>query len=237
MDNATVLVTGASRGIGRATVDRLAAAGADVIGIARNPAGKDFPGTFYVCDLVQPDATARLLSEIVIKHHVCGIVNNAGLNHIQQLDDVEIGKFNDVINVNLLATILCTQAVIPAMRKQGYGRIVNISSRGALGRPGRTSYGAAKAGVMGMTRTWALELAADGITANVVSPGPIATEMFLTNNDGVVDQFTRDVPMRRLGKPEEVAAAIEFLLSPNASYITGQTLHVCGGSSIGIAPF
>ena len=151
-------------------------------------------------------------------------------------ETVDLDKLDEIISVNLRAVVQCTQAVLPAMRERGYGRIVNLSSRGALGRIGRTSYGAAKAGVVGMTRTWALEFAAEGITANVVSPGPVSTEMFLRNNAGVVDQFTRDIPMGRLGEPAEVAAAIEFLLSRDASYITGQVVHVCGGSSVGVAP-
>ena len=109
-------------------------------------------------------------------------------------------------------------------------------SRGALGRYGRTSHGAAKAGVIGMTRTWALELASDGITANVVSPDPVATEMFMRNNAELVERFAAEVPMGRLGEPDEIAAAIEFLLSRDASFVTGQVLHVCGVSSVGVSP-
>ena len=207
-----------------------------MIGIARRPPESGFPGAFYACDLLDERATARTLDAIRSAHRVAGLVNNAGLNHVQGIDEVELDKFHDVVAINLRAVVQCTQAVLPGMRAQRYGRIVNISSRGALGRYGRTSYGAAKAGVIGMTRTWALELAGDGITANVVSPGPVATEMFMRNNAELVDRFAAEVPMRRLGEPDEIAAAIEFLLSRDASFVTGQVLHVCGGSSVGVSP-
>ena len=230
------MITGATLGIGRATVDRIVRTGCEVIGIARREPESDFPGAFYPCDLLNERATARALEAIRSAHHVAGLVNNAGLNHIQGIEDVELDKLREVVEVNLRAVVQCTQAVLPGMRERGYGRIVNLSSRGALGRFGRTSYGAAKAGVIGMTRTWALELAAWGITANVVSPGPVATEMFMRNNADVAERFAAEVPMRRLGEPDEIAAAIEFLLSRDASFVTGQVLHVCGGSSVGVSP-
>ena len=236
MIEGAVLITGATLGIGRATVNRVARAGCEVIGIARRPPESGFPGAFYACDLLDERATARTLDAIRSAHQVAGLVNNAGLNHVQGIDEVELDKFHDIVAINLRAVVQCAQAVLPGMRAQGYGRIVNISSRGALGRYGRTSYGAAKAGVIGMTRTWALELAGDGITANVVSPGPVATEMFMRNNAEIVDRFAAEVPMRRLGEPDEIAAAIEFLLSRDASFVTGQVLHVCGGSSVGVSP-
>ena len=236
MIEGAVLITGATLGIGRATVNRVARAGCEVIGIARRPPESGFPGAFYACDLLDERATARTLDAIRSAHQVAGLVNNAGLNHVQGIDEVELDKFHDIVAINLRAVVQCAQAVLPGMRAQGYGRIVNISSRGALGRYGRTSYGAAKAGVIGMTRTWALELAGDGITANVVSPGPVATEMFMRNNAEIVDRFAAEVPMRRLGEPDEIAAAIEFLLSRDASFVTGQVLHVCGGSSVGGSP-
>ena len=231
-----VLVTGATRGIGRATINRIIAAGGEVIGIARQLPQHDFPGAFYSCDLRDIDATARTLAEIVATHHVAGLVNNAGLNHVQKLEEVDLDSFDEVIAVNLRAAIQCAKAVVPGMRSRGYGRIINISSRGALGRIGRTSYAAAKAGIVGMTRTWAVELAPIGITVNAVSPGATATEMFMRNNEGLIERFKAGIPMGRLGEPDEIAAAIAFLLSGEASYITGQLLHVCGGASVALAP-
>jgi NAD(P)-dependent dehydrogenase (short-subunit alcohol dehydrogenase family) len=237
----TFLVTGATQGIGLATAKRLIAAGHTVVGFARH-AKDGFPGIFIAADLSDREATAAALAEATSQHQFDGIVNCAGLNIPEALGAVDLDHLAQVFDLNVRATVQCTQAVLPGMIERGYGRIVNISSRGALGRPKRTSYGAAKAGLIGMTRTWALELAVHGITANVVSPGPIATEMFRRNNLEGPDaeanrrRFLADVPMGRFGEPDEIAAAIAFFLSREASFITGQVLHVCGGSSVGPMP-
>jgi NAD(P)-dependent dehydrogenase (short-subunit alcohol dehydrogenase family) len=237
----TVLITGGTRGIGLATAKRLAAQGHAVIAIARreNP---EFPGSFFAADLGNREETAAALMQITSRVAVDGIVNCAGLNIPEGVGEVDLDHLQQVLDVNIRATVQCTQAVLPGMIGRRYGRIVNISSRGALGRSKRTSYGAAKAGIVGMTRTWALELAGHGITANVVSPGPTATEMFRRNNlegpqaEATRRRFLADVPMGRFGEPDEIAVAIAFFLSREASFITGQTLHVCGGSSVGPMP-
>ena len=237
----TFLITGGTRGIGLATSKRLAAQGHKIVAIARRPSD-DFPGAFFPADLADRAATAEALAQIVSGHAIDGVVNCAGVNVPESLGNVQLENLQHVLDVNIRATVQCTQAVLPGMIARRYGRIVNISSRGALGRPKRTAYSAAKAGVIGMTRTWALELAAAGITVNVVSPGPTATEMFRRNNlegpDAEANRrfFLADVPMGRFGEPDEIAAAIAFFLSRDASFITGQTLHVCGGSSVGPMP-
>jgi 3-oxoacyl-[acyl-carrier protein] reductase len=237
----TFLITGGTRGIGLATSKRLAAQGHTVLAIARRPTD-DFPGTFFAADLADRAATSEALAQIISRFAVDGIVNCAGLNIPENLANVQLENVLHVLDVNIRATVQCTQAVLPGMVARRYGRIVNISSRGALGRPKRTAYSAAKAGIIGMTRSWALELAAEGITANVVSPGPTATEMFRRNNlEGPQAEenrrfFLADVPMGRFGDPDEIAVAIAFFLSREASFITGQTLHVCGGSSVGPMP-
>jgi 3-oxoacyl-[acyl-carrier protein] reductase len=237
-----VVITGASQGIGLATARLLAESGKTVIGIARSDHDQDFPGELVRVDLSDIDATAEALDRIAARHAIDGVVNNVGFNILEPVGSVDLSHFARVLDMNLRTTVQVTQAFLPGMKDRGYGRIVNLSSRGALGRAGRTSYGAAKAGVIGMTRTWALELATSGITANVVSPGPTATEMFRRNNltgpgaDARRRTFLADVAMNRFGEPEEIAFAIAFFLDRRASFITGQVLHACGGSSVGPAP-
>ena len=237
----TFLITGATKGIGLATAQLLMAGGHTVIGIARN-ARPEFSGPFFAADLADIQMTAAALEEVAGRYDVDGVVNCAGLNIPELLENVDLDHLQQVFDVNLRATVQCTQAMLPGMVTRGYGRIVNLSSRGALGRPKRTSYGAAKAGIIGMTRTWALELADKGITANVVSPGPTETEMFRRNNlsgpeaDENRRRFLADVPMGRFGTPDEIAVAIAFFLNRKASFITGQVLQVCGGSSVGPLP-
>jgi NAD(P)-dependent dehydrogenase (short-subunit alcohol dehydrogenase family) len=237
----TFLITGATQGIGLVTAQMLIGEGHTVVGIARRPSAA-FTGRFHAADLANQAATQAALDEIVATHQIDGIVNCAGLNIPELLPDVDLDHLRQVFEVNVRATVQCTQAVLPGMVARGYGRIVNLSSRGALGRPKRTSYGSAKAGIVGMTRTWALELADKGITANVVSPGPTETEMFRRNNligpeaEENRRRFLADVPMGRFGQPEEIAVAIGFFLDRRASFVTGQVLQVCGGSSVGPLP-
>jgi 3-oxoacyl-[acyl-carrier protein] reductase len=243
MAKSAILVTGASRGIGRATAERLSHGSYEVIGLARTAGEGKFPGHFVPADLSDPAATAAALSQVTSNFEIHGLVNNLGLNILQPLGAIDFESFARVIDVNLRVCIQCAQAVLPGMKARRRGRIVNIASRAVLGRNDHSSYGAAKAGTIGMTRTWALELAEFGITANVVAPGPTATEMFrkdsLTEygapNGKPLEFFTNRIPMRRLGEPDEIAAAIEFFLSDDASFITGQVLYVCGGLSIGTA--
>jgi 3-oxoacyl-[acyl-carrier protein] reductase len=243
MKKTTILITGASRGIGRATAERLAKNGYDVVGLARSRGEGTFPGHLMAADLSDPDTTQAALVDVTSRFEIHGLVNNLGLNILQPLGSIDLASFARVIDVNIRVSIQCAQAVLAGMKRRRRGRIVNIASRAVLGRNDHTSYGAAKAGMIGMTRTWALELAEFGITANVVAPGPTATEMFrkdsLTEygapNGKPLEFFTNRIPMGRLGEPDEIAAAIEFFLSDGASFTTGQVLYVCGGLSIGTA--
>ncbi|MDR5837067.1 SDR family oxidoreductase [Caballeronia sp. LZ034LL] len=236
MINRTFLVTGATKGIGLALSERLIAEGHRVIGIARTPAA--FPGELVTLDLGDRAATDAALGELGQRYAVDGIINNVGLVRPQRLGEIDLDALDEVFSVNLHPAIQTVQAFLPGMRDRGWGRIVNISSLTILGITQRTAYAAAKAALVSFARTWALELATTGITINSVAPGPTETELFRANSplgsEGE-QRYLSAVPMRRFGQPAEIAAAIAFLLSDDAGFITGQTLFVDGGASIGKA--
>lgn len=231
----TFLITGASKGIGLALAHRLAGAGHQVVGVARGTTD-DFPGTLISVDLADEEATEKAFEQLSQGFAFDGIVNNVGLVKPQRLGEVDLSSFDEVMRVNLYPAIQGTQAILAGMKARGWGRIVNISSLTVLGSVERTAYAAAKAALISFTRNWALELAQTGITVNAVAPGPTETALFRANNPPGSEgerRYLAGVPMRRFGKPDEIAATIAFLLSEDAAFMTGQTLYVDGGASIG----
>lgn len=234
-----VLVTGASRGIGRSICERLTSDGYTVTGIARTrPSDWPDQAPFYIVNLTEREAVRKTLVEITARAPYFGLVNNVGFVPTGRLEDVDIADLYKAVALNLEVNILCAQALLPGMRTLGEGRIINIGSRAALGKAERTIYSTTKAGIGGMTRTWALELAPDQITVNAIAPGPIATEFFQEANDPqneTTQKLLTSIPVQRIGQPEDVAHAVAYFMDPRCSFVTGQTHYVCGGITIGTA--
>jgi NAD(P)-dependent dehydrogenase (short-subunit alcohol dehydrogenase family) len=230
-----VLITGASRGIGHAVASSLSATGHRPVGLARTYES-GFPGEFRAVDLADREATQRALDAVLETGPVDAVVNNVGLTRPAYLPDVNLDDLHDVYDLTVRVAVQVTQAALPGMTAQRWGRIVNLSSLVTIGMPERTAYGAAKAALDFCSRAWAGELARTGITVNSVAPGPTETELFRENNPPGSPgerRYLSAVPIGRFGQPAELAAAICFLLSENAGFITGQTLRVDGGASVG----
>jgi NAD(P)-dependent dehydrogenase (short-subunit alcohol dehydrogenase family) len=228
------LITGASKGIGRACAEHLAASGHQVVGLARQQPD-EFPGDFFCIDLGDRRALDDLLKTLCAEYAFSGLVNNAGLVGPELIEDIDLDTVDAVFQINLGAAIQCVKHCIVPMKQRQRGSIVNISSELALGLPTRTAYGGAKAALISMTRTWALELAPSAITANAIAPGPVDTEFFRSNNPEGSPERVRKlgrIPLGRFGNATDIAKTVAFFLSDDASYITGQTLFVDGGSSL-----
>jgi 3-oxoacyl-[acyl-carrier protein] reductase len=241
LEGQIAIVTGASRGIGAAIADTLAAAGAAVAGTATTPEGAAAiqqrldalaPGCAgEVLDVNDADGATGLVGRVSEKLGVPTVlVNNAGITRDQILMRMKEDEWDAVIETNLRSVFRLSKACLRGMMKARQGRIVNIASVvGAMGNPGQTNYAAAKAGMMGFTRSLAREIGSRGITVNVVAPGFIDTDMTRALDDAQREALMRDIPLQRLGDPGDIAAAVLFLASEQGGYITGQTLHVNGG--------
>lgn len=237
MTRSIAVITGASSGIGRAAAIRLSQEGYDLLTFDRNPTLEPLVNeTFIQVDLATNDGLEKALAHVREQESVAVLVNNVSTVKVAALADVHMKELHDMALLNLGGSIGFAQAAIPAMTRNCYGRIINIASRAALGKTGRTVYGATKAGLIGMTRTWALELAQFGITVNAVAPGPIQTESFQKWNrpdDPRTQAIRNSVPVQRLGDPQDVAHAIACFADQRAGFITGQVMYVCGGLTVG----
>ena len=233
------LVTGATRGIGAAIADRLSREGAKVIGTATTPEGAARisealaarGGRGVVLDVVKPDSVAAVLEDIEAKEGAIGILcNNAGITRDTLLLRMKEEDWDAVIDTNLASVFRLSKAVLRGMMKVRKGRIVSITSVvGLTGNPGQANYAAAKAGIIGFTKSLAREVGSRGITVNAIAPGFIDTDMTKALAEAQRASLNAQIPLGRLGSPADIAAAVAFLCSADGAYITGETLHVNGG--------
>lgn len=226
-----VLVTGGAAGIGAAIVERCRADGLEAVVIDRT-------GDGIIADLSDIESTTAALEQALAGGPITSIVNNVGAVFPAAAEDQSLAELAAAWELNLRSAMQCTQALLPSMKEASFGRIVTISSRAALGKELRSAYAATKAGLLGLTRVWALELGQYGITANAVAPGPIATELFEKANpaDSPRTKAIIDgVPVKRIGTAQEVAHAAAYLLDERSGFVTGQTHYVCGGVTVGLS--
>jgi len=234
------LVTGGSAGIGRAICEGLLAQGRSVVNLDyRLPEWSHASLTSLQVDLTDQAQTRQRAAEVAERFAITALVNNAGATRPGTIDSQTVADLDYLVALHFRATMLLTQAALPSLRACGRGRIVNMASRAALGKTERIAYSATKAGLVGMTRTMAMELGGDGITVNAIAPGPIATELFMNSNPAGAPRTQKiidSIVVKRLGQPEDVARAALFFLSPDNGFVTGQVLYVCGGTTLGLAP-
>ena len=230
------VITGASSGIGEAVARALLERGLMVVTLQRSAPKIKHPNLhFRQIDLTDLEATKSLAQQLAAEFPVRYLVNNAGANRPALLEDATIDDLRYVTAVTLGAAMVLMQAFVPAMRAAKFGRIVSVSSRAILGKTYRTVYASAKAGLVGMTRTVAIEVGGDGITVNVVVPGPVASDLFNRGHpEGSAKRQTviDSILVGRVGTPEDIARAVLFLLDRESGFITGQALFVCGGTSV-----
>ncbi|MFD3398364.1 3-oxoacyl-ACP reductase FabG [Alteromonas macleodii] len=243
LDGKIALVTGASRGIGKAIATQLAQQGATVIGTATSENGaqaisdylSEFGGKGFALNVTDKESVDTTIKAINEAHGGIDIlVNNAGITRDNLLMRMKDDEWQDIIDTNLTSIFTLSKAVLRGMMKKRFGRIVNIGSVvGSAGNAGQANYAAAKAGVIGFSKSMTREVASRGITINVVAPGFIDTDMTKALTDDQKEAIFKDIPANRLGEPDEIAATVAFLVSDGAAYITGETIHVNGGMYMG----
>lgn len=233
---ATAVVTGGSAGIGLQICQDLLDRGYEVISLALEESPLRHERlTSIAVDLSDVEATRRAAATVAERQPTT-IICNAGVTRSALLEEVTLDDLDDLVNLYFASTILLAQACLPAMKAAQFGRIVMISSRAAVGLATRTVYTATKSGLIGLARTWALELGPAGITVNVVAPGPVPTQMFtdvVPTGSERERKLIESLPVRRLGTPADIARAVLYFAEPLNGFVTGQTLFVCGGASVG----
>lgn len=237
MSDYTALITGGSQGIGADLARALLTKGYKVISVSRKaPEFKHDSLLSLEADLLDATAVAEVAQEVQAQGSVTHLIHNAGLIWPNLVEDAKPDDITGLAQLHLGSALTLLQACLPSMKDRGFGRVLFNASRAALGAPTRTAYGATKAGMIGMARTWALELAPHGITVNVVAPGPILTDNFwgiVEKDSPQQDALAARIPVGRLGTVEDVTNAFLFFCDPASGFVTGQTLYVCGGASVG----
>ena len=237
MSEYTALITGGNKGIGADLAQRLLEQGYRVVSLSRRSPDWNHERLEVVnVDLLDAKAVSEQASEIASRFEVTHLVNNAGMIWPKLIEEATPEDIAGLAQLHLGSALTLLQACLPTMKERGFGRVLFNGSRAALGAPTRTAYSATKAGIMGMARTWALELAPHGITVNVVAPGPILTDNFwgvIPKGSDQEEALANRIPVGRLGRVEDVTNAFMYFCDPENGFVTGQTLFVCGGSSIG----
>jgi len=241
LENEIILVTGASRGIGRAIAAELGRRGAQVLGTATSEKGaaaisqwmsdEKINGQGYVLNVTDDEGIKQLIKEITDTHGgITVLVNNAGITRDNLLMRMKNEEWDDIINTNLSSVFRLSKVCLRQMMRKRHGRIISIGSVvGVTGNPGQANYAAAKAGLIGFSKSLAREVGSRGVTVNVVAPGFIETDMTDELPEAQRELLLAQIPLNRLGKADEIAKAVAFLASPDAEYITGETIHVNGG--------
>ena len=234
LKNKVCVVTGAAQGIGAATCAKFAAEGAIVIGCDRRAEPVAGAAEMFAVDVTDRAQIDAMVAAVMQRHgRIDVLVNNAGITGDARLVKMTIEQFDAVIDVNLRGVFHCSQAVAPVMVEQGAGVILNASSVvGLYGNFGQTNYAASKFGVIGFTKTWSRELGPKGVRVNAVAPGFVETPILATIPDKVLQQMREQVPLHRLGRPEEIANVYAFLASDEASYVNGAVIEVSGGMTV-----
>src|ERR1700730_643706 len=235
MTRERVLITGGAAGIGAACAERCEADGFEAVVIDR--VGSRI-GSGLIADLSDTEATRKALDQALAGGPITRLINNVGVVVPAGVAEQSIEELELAWSLNVRCAMQCMQALLPGMQAAGFGRIVNMSSRAALGKELRTAYSATKAALIGMTRVWALELGRYGITANAIGPGPIRTELFdrvNTPDSPRTRAIVESVPVKRVGTPEDIAHAVSYFLDARSGFVTGQVLYVCGGMTVGVA--